>query len=967
MGNRVIQNSFTGGVISPSLIGRTDDVGYKAGAYKIENFQILPQGSMRSRNGLEFVYALSMTGNVRLIPFRYASDQTLVLVFSDYKMNILTEGQVLLADSEDTPYTLNTPFEAESLFQMDYSQNADILTFTSPLHPPYEIRRYGATDWRLLAVDVSPKLAPPTAVYTKAIYAPYLTDAESKDKNKLEVYYVVTALNEDGYESLPTAKVKATGNYYIDGCSIQVSWEPVDGASRYNVYREVAGVFGYIGYTESLSLNDVGNNPDMNTTPPKYTNPFGVEDGSITSITVTDGGSGYTYFKYPDNTFNVNEKWYFDQKMKFVWDLKSNAVNASDSSSQQKELDRLETGTSPNPIKFYIYIYTEEDATEPTFKYLLKTSTTTSVTKESTGSNEYKYVWHREVTFDSPFSFLEFKRKFSYLSFRIYWERSGQWCHKQGPLNFVCTWRDYPFDYTLSIPSTDANYAKLFSSTGVGISWYEFLALYKEAQTDTVSVIPLTITDAEGGLGSGATAFATARDGVIESVTITSSGLNYSSPKVTIAPASDEYSGVGALFNATASPISQNSNYPSAVTQFDQRRIFAGSIENPLRIWLTNAGVQDQMFYHVPVLADDRIQVTAVTADADRIKHAVALESLILLTGSSELRVYTQNSDSLSPSSIAVRAQSYIGANDAQPVIINSQVIYASSRGGHIYAMGYLSTAGGYITSDISIRAPHLFDGFNIRDLALCKAPVQTLYATSSNGRLLACTYYSEQNVVAWQEITSQDATFESCCCVAEGVEDRLYVVVNRNGNRSIERLGVTKIPLDKNEYTYLDSYSEGNFEEPVLTVTGLERFEGQTVAVFADGEQQSDKVVTDGQITLDTEAKHIIVGYRILCSFISLPVINQVEAYTQGRVKNISEIYVRCMGEGNLKGNNYGFQNLYDCMTATFGDSEIRQISFDGGWDYNGQLELKHDDALPIEINALIANVSLSTERTVG
>lgn len=976
MANRTIQNSFTGGIISPALIGRADDVGYKTGAFNIENFYVLPQGSLRSRSGFEYVMSLKgMEGVVRLIPFRYASDQTLVLVLSAFKMNILTEGLVQM-NEDGTPYEIWTPFSAEVLKELNYSQNADILTFTSPDQPPYEIRRYGGTDWRLLPVDIAPKLSAPTNVSTKAIYAPYLTDAENKDKNKLKPKYVVTALNEDGYESLPSSPVEGAGNYYIDGCSIEVSWGAVEAATRYNVYREVAGVYGYIGHTEELSLKDVGNNPDMNTTPPKYAQPFGTEGGNIKEIKVTDGGTGYTYFKYPNGTFNVNKNWPIDKAITFKWDVTSPYVSASDSDAQNRALNIISNGCSDTPIVFYIYIYTI-DKENPKYKIKLDKNIKSSTEKTNLGAdlgvNQYKFHHVKEVTIASPFDFSDFRLKFSQLSFRIFWERQGSWYHRH--IDDAQEWGPYPtqrfegyfsypqFKYSLITPSGNELYNKLFSDTGSGITWDEYLSLYADAQKDIISSIPLEITDSSNGTGRGATAFATAKDGIIDAVTITSAGTAYSSPQIKIADALESYTGQGALFNAVVNPIQNNSEYPSAVTQFDQRRIFAGSYQNPLRIWLTNAGVQDQMIYHIPTMSDDRIQVTAVTSDADRIKHAVALESLILLTGSSELRVYTQNSDSLSPSSIAVRAQSYIGANSTQPVIVNNQVLYVSSRGGHIYSMGYLSTAGGYITSDISIRAPHLFDGFDIKDLALCKAPVQTLFATSTNGRLLACTYYAEQNVVAWFEITSKDALFESCCCVAEGVEDRLYVVANRNGVRSVERLGVVKIPLNSDDYTYLDSYSEGKFKTPSQVVTGLDRFNGQIVGVFADGKQLKNQVVNNGQITLEEKVNHVLVGYPISCRLVTLPLTYQAEAYMQGRVKNISELYIRCSNEGVLKGNNYGQDNMYRCSTVTSGNSDVRQVLCDGVWDYNGQLELIHDDAYPLEINAIIANTTFSQE----
>ena len=127
------------------------------------------------------------------------------------------------------------------------------------------------------------------------------------------------------------------------------------------------------------------------------------------------------------------------------------------------------------------------------------------------------------------------------------------------------------------------------------------------------------------------------------------------------------------------------------------------------------------MCYHLPSLGDDRIEVEAVTTDADRIKHMIALQSLILMTGAAELRVYTQNSDRLTPSSIDVKVQSYIGSNDVQPLVVNYKIIFAGNRGGHIYGMADTYSGDSYKSSNISIREPHMFDEKKIVDMDLSK------------------------------------------------------------------------------------------------------------------------------------------------------------------------------------------------------------------------------------------------------
>ena len=49
-----------------------------------------------------------------------------------------------------------------------------------------------------------------------------------------------------------------------------------------------------------------------------------------------------------------------------------------------------------------------------------------------------------------------------------------------------------------------------------------------------------------------------------------------------------------------------------------------------------------------------------------------------MLTGSAEWRVTSVNSDAITPTSISVKPQSYVGSNNAQPVIVNNSLVYAA-------------------------------------------------------------------------------------------------------------------------------------------------------------------------------------------------------------------------------------------------------------------------------------------------
>lgn len=267
--------------------------------------------------------------------------------------------------------------------------------------------------------------------------------------------------------------------------------------------------------------------------------------------------------------------------------------------------------------------------------------------------------------------------------------------------------------------------------------------------------------------------------------------------------------------------------YPGAVSYYEQRRAFAGTINDPQQLWMTKSGTESDMSYSLPIRDDDRISFRVAAREANTIRHIVPLSQLLLMTSAAEWRVTSVNSDAITPTSVSVRPQSYVGASNVQPVIVNNNLIYGAARGGHVQELAYNWQASGFVTGDLCLRAPHLFDAYNIVDMAYSKAPQPILWFISDSGKLLGLTYIPEQQVGAWHQHSTVLGTFESCAVVAEGAEDVLYVVVKRLINSSyvryIERLTPRRF-VNPEDAFFVDSgltYDGTNTGSTTITVTG--------------------------------------------------------------------------------------------------------------------------------------------------
>lgn len=408
-------------------------------------------------------------------------------------------------------------------------------------------------------------------------------------------------------------------------------------------------------------------------------------------------------------------------------------------------------------------------------------------------------------------------------------------------------------------------------------------------------------------------------------------------------------------------------NYPGAVTYFEQRRAFAGTINKPQNIWLTRSGTESNLTYSIPTRDDDSIGFRVVAREANTVRHLLPLNNLIALTSAAEWRFGTQNTDALTPTSVTVKPQSYIGAANAPPVLVNNNVVYAAARGGHARELAYNWQAGGYQTGDLSLRAPHLFDGLEIIDIAFSKAPFPIIWMVSSNGKLLGLTYVPEQQVGAWHQHDT-DGLFEAICTVAEGAEDVLYAVIRRTiggvQKRYVERMRPRPFAT-QNDAFFVDSglsYSGA----PATAFSGLGHIEGKTVSILADGAVHRQLVVTGGAVTLDVAASTVHIGLPITADIQTMPLALEMPGFGQGTRKNVNKVFLRVKDSSGIF-TGPSFDRLVEAKirtTEAYGTAprlQTREIEVvnQAAWTDSAQVCIRQADPLPLTIVSMTLDLA--------
>jgi hypothetical protein len=232
------QPSFAAGEIAPALYARTDTAKYATGLRTCRNMMVMRQGGATKRPGTEFIVEVKdSTKKVRLIPFIFNVRDALVMEFGNlYVRFIQNGGQVADPITPTNPYEIVSPYLEADLPDLQYVQSGDVVTIVHPNYPPYELKRFSDTNWTLTAITFGPALSPPTGV-TATLGDPAVA---------LDTDYVVTAVTASDEESLASA-VATSGHPPSTTLPVAVQFNTVTGANSYRIYRNVNGVFAYVG------------------------------------------------------------------------------------------------------------------------------------------------------------------------------------------------------------------------------------------------------------------------------------------------------------------------------------------------------------------------------------------------------------------------------------------------------------------------------------------------------------------------------------------------------------------------------------------------------------------------------------------------------------------------------------------------------------------------------------------------
>lgn len=419
-----------------------------------------------------------------------------------------------------------------------------------------------------------------------------------------------------------------------------------------------------------------------------------------------------------------------------------------------------------------------------------------------------------------------------------------------------------------------------------------------------------------------------------------------------------------------ANPFEGSGDRPTTATFFEQRLVFAASSNKPQTLWFSGSANFENFGTRAPAQDDDAVTVTLVARQVNAIRHLIAKEDLWALTSGGEWRIRGGGDvDFITPSSVTTKRVSAWGASAVPPLEVGSSVLFVVEKGqgvrdlfNQIALPEYDAQEG----SDLSILAPHLFEGRAVKAWAFAQTPYSLIWAVMDDGSLLSFCYYREHRVHAWtrhatESLSAEDGRFEEVAVISEGQEDVPYFLVKREvggqTRRYVERLPKRQSSMVEEAF-FLDCGS--SYGGPaVQRIFGLDHLEGRAVLALADGQVIRGLTVEGGAVVLPGTFKRVHVGLGYESRLRSLPLALTLRSgTTAARAKRLVKVTARVrQSRGIWAGPDPSRLNAYrQAGRAQWGDAiplydgKI-EIDFPAEWNREGDLWIVQKDPLPLEL----------------
>ena len=198
--------------------------------------------------------------------------------------------------------------------------------------------------------------------------------------------------------------------------------------------------------------------------------------------------------------------------------------------------------------------------------------------------------------------------------------------------------------------------------------------------------------------------------------------------------------------------FSDTTGFPTCVTFFEQRLVFAGTTNQPQTVFFSKSGDYENMDANIggTVADSDAIIYTIASNQVNAIRFMTATRTLVIGTAGGEFTVSGGGTDSaITPTNILIKKQSNHGSSNLDAVSVGNVTLFLQRAKRKVRELAYNFDVDGYLAPDMTILSEHITEG-GLSQLAYQQEPNQIIWGVRGDGELIGLTYQREQEVTAW-------------------------------------------------------------------------------------------------------------------------------------------------------------------------------------------------------------------------
>ncbi len=763
-----IQKAFSSGEISPSLFGRPDLLQFSKGCSTLRNFFVNYRGGAASRAGLAYVGKCKQSASSappRDINFQFNINQGYALEFGDQYMRIKSNGayvtetaKIVSGVSVAGLFTTSTN-HGYSVGDWVYDVgNTEFNGLTWIVATTPAVNTFTVTDLfgNVISSATASGAGTIARIYTvvapyAAVDLPYLKFTQSKDTMSL------CCVNQQTFVEYPTYDLvrNAATNWVFTQTSFVSTISPPSGVS--SVAQASTTLSTWYSYVVTAVSASTGEESIASTFTNVQNNDISINAGSNTiSWNAVSGASSYNIYKAtPSYSVGVPVgSLYGYMGTAFGTQITDTNIIADFTRVPPTHQDPFARGT----ITLVTPTAGGSGLTQATIGYTLTTST---------GSG---FIGTPVVTGDSFTSFIISNGGSGYVSsdtIAFGSKASGTYTFTANPTNGqTIILNGVMWTFTTGTPSTAQTKIHTTVNQTLTALVADLTASVNASLTvASYAVAGLVLTITYKTIGTGGNAYTLAAGtyaGAISAGTLTG--------------------GATSTATATLTVGSATGTYPSVVAYYQQRRVYANTIQEPDTYFFSKPGAFNNMDSSIPVTDSDAFTGSPWAQQVNGIQALVpSTTGLIILTGNGAwLLNGGANGAALTPSSQTATAQAYNGCHShIQPILINYDTLYVQAKGSIVRDLSFNFYTNIFTGADKTILSDHLFNFHQLQQWAYAEEPYKVVWAIRDDGDMLSFTFLKEQEVEGWARHDT-NGFFVGVCSVTEPPVDAIYVITRR-------------------------------------------------------------------------------------------------------------------------------------------------------------------------------------------